>query len=150
MIDAGHVNPAIRAVRGHLDRVLIEAHFDQQVADERLEAFGGMVCKELHQLGARALVNLLHMRVDPLGLPLRQTEATMPGAHEVGAFLLGVGVKARAHCGFRGLALGRDQFLGQRALRDLLEVQRLASSFEDSVGGVKIGHDCTFPEQLTK
>ena len=88
VIDTGHVNPAIRTVRGHLHRVLIETHLDQQVADERLEAFRGNGLQELHQLGARALVNLLHMRVDPLGLPLCQTEAAVPGTYEVGASCL--------------------------------------------------------------
>ena len=150
-IDAGHVNPAVRAVRRHLDRVLVEAHLDQQVADERLEAFGRDALQELRQPGARAawLISCTWASM-PLGCHSGQAETAVAGAHEVGAFLLGVGVEARAHRRFGRQALGRDQLLGQRALGDLLVVERLARGLEDGVGGVEVGHgEIPFESVLT-
>ena len=64
----------------------------------------------------------------------------MPREHEERAFLLGVGVQPRAHRRLGRQALGRNQHLDQRAPRDLLEVQRLAGSLEDGLGGVEMGH----------
>ncbi len=90
---------------------------------------------------AHAPIDLIHRMLDPLGLPLRQPEPPVPGAHEARAPLLGVCVQARCHRRVGRQPLRRDQLLGQRALGNLFKMQRLAGGLEDGVGGVEVGHE---------
>jgi hypothetical protein len=143
-VGAGHVDAAIAAVGRDLHRVLVEPHLDQQLADQRLESLRGHGLDQVGELLPGPSVDLLHVGIDPLRLPLRQPKAAMPGADKERALLLGIGVQARAHRRYRGQPLRGDELLIQRSLGDLFVVQRLAGSLKDGVGGVKIGH-LSFP-----
>lgn len=121
---------------------MIGLFFDEQFADEGVEAVGGHGVEQAAQVGADLVVDALYLVVDAGGLPLGQGKEPLPFVRsgEGQGFFLRLGVEPGTHGGLGGEAGRVDEAGGQGALGDGAVVEWVGGLLEDVVGGVQVGH----------